>query len=39
MAIETSSGARLIEAHVERFNAGVRSGDAVSVMVVTYASH
>ena len=27
MAIETSSGARLIEAHVERFNAGVRSGD------------
>ena len=27
MAIETSSGARLFEAHVERFNAGVRSGD------------
>jgi cysteine desulfurase / selenocysteine lyase len=27
VAIETSSGSRLIEAHVERFNAGVRSGD------------
>ena len=27
VAIETSSGARLFEAHVERFNAGVRSGD------------
>ena len=27
MAIETSSGTRLFEAHVERFNAGVRSGD------------
>ena len=27
MAIETSSGTRLIEAHVERFNDGVRSGD------------
>ena len=27
MAIETTSGARLFEAHVERFNAGVRSGD------------
>jgi cysteine desulfurase/selenocysteine lyase len=27
MAIETSSGARLFEAHVERFNTGVRSGD------------
>jgi cysteine desulfurase/selenocysteine lyase len=27
VAIETSSGASLLEAHVERFNAGVRSGD------------
>src|SRR6476661_8715038 len=25
--VETSSGARLFDAHVERFNAGVRSGD------------
>ena len=27
MAVETSSGARLFEAHIERFNAAVRSGD------------
>ena len=27
MAVETSSGARLLEAHVQRFNAGVSSGD------------
>jgi cysteine desulfurase/selenocysteine lyase len=27
MAVETSSGARLFDAHIERFNAAVRSGD------------
>src|SRR6476469_1736606 len=27
MAVETSSGGRLFDAHVERFNAGVRTGD------------
>ncbi|MES1239959.1 MAG: nuclear transport factor 2 family protein, partial [Chloroflexota bacterium] len=27
MTTETSSGTRVLEAHVDRFNAGVRSGD------------
>ena len=32
MAIETTTGARLLQAHVERFNAGAASGDYTAMV-------